>query len=110
MNNYKCPYDHDQPEFMLVWYEENFEKLLNERDELYWKTQEDEREINDLRDAVDEKKSQRDKAIEVATIIQGAYLRIGGTDAPFHKEPIIQQSFKDLAELKGMKYFGLEVS
>ena len=28
MNNYKCPYDHDQPEFRLEWYEENFEKLL----------------------------------------------------------------------------------
>ena len=28
MNNYKCPYDHDQLEFRLEWYEENFEKLL----------------------------------------------------------------------------------
>lgn len=50
MKTYKCPYDHDQPEFKLEWYEENFEKLINERDELYWKTQEDERVINELRD------------------------------------------------------------
>lgn len=64
MNKYKCPYDHDQSEFMLEWYEENFEKLINERDELYWKTQEDEREINELRDAVVEKKRQLTEAQE----------------------------------------------
>ena len=45
-----CPYNHDEPESRLEWFEENFEKLLDERDELYWKTQEDEREINELRD------------------------------------------------------------
>lgn len=33
MSKYKCPYDHDQPEFRLEWYEENFEKLMNERDD-----------------------------------------------------------------------------
>jgi hypothetical protein len=36
-----------------------------ERDALWVKTQEDEREINDLNDAVKEKKRQRDKAIEL---------------------------------------------
>ncbi|CAB5226253.1 hypothetical protein UFOVP760_32 [uncultured Caudovirales phage] len=169
MNNYKCPYDIDQPEFKLEWYEENFEKLLNERDEkedrikrtfedwaeddvmienmlepilgrefingdsycvpgivacveelvkrynelklekdsMWLKTQEDEREVNDLRDAVDEKKSQRDEAIKVATILQGAYLRIGGAEDKYHTSLIMQECFKRLADLKEMRFFGL---
>jgi hypothetical protein len=41
------------------------EKVQLERDALWVKTQEDEREINQLRDAVIEKKRQRDKAIEL---------------------------------------------
>jgi len=44
---------------------EKLEKVELERDALWVKTQEDEREINDLNDAVKEKKRQRDKAIEL---------------------------------------------
>jgi len=60
-----CPYDHDDPEFRLEWFEDRLEKVELERDALWVKTQEDEREINDLNDAVKEKKRQRDKAIEL---------------------------------------------
>ncbi len=42
------------------------EKVQLERDALWVKTQEDEREINQLRDAVKEKKRQRDEAIRIA--------------------------------------------
>ena len=44
---------------------EQFEALKLERDALWVKTQEDERIINDLNDAVREKKRQRDEAIEL---------------------------------------------
>ena len=60
-----CPYDYDDPEFRLEWFEDRLEKVELERDALWVKTQEDEREINDLNDAVKEKKRQRDKAIEL---------------------------------------------
>ena len=60
-----CPYDYDDPEFRLEWFEDRLEKVELERDALWVKTQEDEREINQLRDAVDEKKRQRDEAIEL---------------------------------------------
>jgi hypothetical protein len=60
-----CPYDYDDPEFRLEWFEDRLEKVEQERDALWVKTQEDEREINQLRDAVDEKKRQRDEAIEL---------------------------------------------
>jgi len=45
---------------------EQFEALKLERDALWIKTQQDEREINDLRGAVKEKKRQRDEAIRIA--------------------------------------------
>ena len=45
-----CPYDYDDPEFRLEWFEDRLEKVELERDALWVKTQEDEREINDLRD------------------------------------------------------------
>jgi len=61
-----CPYDYDDPEFRLEWFEDTLEKVELERDALWVKTQEDEREINQLRDAVDEKKRQRDEAIRIA--------------------------------------------
>ena len=60
-----CPYDYDDPEFRLEWFEDRLEKVELERDALWVKTQEDEREINQLRDAVKEKKRQRDEAIEL---------------------------------------------
>lgn len=60
-----CPYDYDNPEFRLEWFEDRLEKVELERDALWVKTQEDERIINDLNDAVKEKKRQRDKAIEL---------------------------------------------
>jgi seryl-tRNA synthetase len=44
---------------------EQFEALKLERDALWVKTQEDERIINELNDAVKEKKRQRDEAIEL---------------------------------------------
>jgi|GEM_PF-5775410 len=45
---------------------EQFDALKLERDALWVKTQEDEREINQLRDAVKEKAEQRDKALLIA--------------------------------------------
>jgi hypothetical protein len=85
-----CPYNHNDPESRFVWLEEKLEtvklerdmlehkawdlekyltkkleELKLERDALWVKTQEDEREINQLRDAIDEKKRQRDEAIEL---------------------------------------------
>jgi len=45
-----CPYDYDDPEFRLEWFEDILEKVELERDALWVKTQEDEREINQLRD------------------------------------------------------------
>jgi hypothetical protein len=60
-----CPYDYDDPEFRLEWFEDRLEKVELERDALWVKTQEDERIINDLNDAVTEKKRQRDEAIEL---------------------------------------------
>lgn len=170
MNNYKCPYDIDQPEFRLEWYEENFEKLLNERDEkedfikrtfedwaeddvmienilepilgrdfingdsycvpgivacveelvkkynelklekdsLWLKTQEDEREINDLRDAVDEKRIQRNDAIQVANIFMKAYMRLGGRTDPYCTSLLYEEAFKKLNELKEVQFFGMK--
>jgi len=46
-------------------YIEELEEVKLERDALWVKTQEDERIINDLNDAVKEKKRQRDEAIEL---------------------------------------------
>jgi spore coat polysaccharide biosynthesis protein SpsF (cytidylyltransferase family) len=60
-----CPYDDDQIEFKLEWYEEKFEKLKLERDALWVKTQEDERIINELRDAINEKNRWKEAALVV---------------------------------------------
>jgi hypothetical protein len=60
-NKKNCPYDYDDPEFRLEWFEDRLEKVELERDALWVKTQEDEREINDLRDAVNQwKKLKKD--------------------------------------------------
>ena len=56
---------------------------------------------------VNKLKQQRDDAIKIATIFQGAYLRIGGADDPYYSSLIMQECFKCLAELKGMRYYGL---
>ena len=61
-----CPYNYDEPEFRLEWFEEKFEKLKLERDALWVKTQEDERIINDLRDAVNQKLIQRTELLAIA--------------------------------------------
>jgi hypothetical protein len=65
MNDINCPYDDNQIEFKLEWYEEKFEKLLIERDALWVKTQEDERIINELRDAINEKNRWKEAALVV---------------------------------------------
>ena len=59
-----CP-DVDWTETEVYELREQLEALKLERDALWVKTQEDERIINDLNDAVKEKKRQRDEAIEL---------------------------------------------
>ena len=61
-----CPYDYDDPEFRLEWFEDRLEKVELERDTLWVKTQEDEREINQLRDVVNEKLIQRTELLWIA--------------------------------------------
>ena len=56
-----CPYDYDDPEFRLEWFEDRLEKVELERDALWVKTQEDEREINDLRDINNELRDEVEK-------------------------------------------------
>ena len=60
-----CPYNYDEPESRLEWFEKELEKLLIERDALWVKTQEDERIINELRDAINEKNRWKEAALEV---------------------------------------------
>jgi len=65
-NNMKvCPYDYDDPEFRLEWFEDRLEKVELERDALWVKTQEDEREINDLRDANKQLRQWKEEALKV---------------------------------------------
>ena len=79
-----------------------------ERDALWVKTQEDEREINQLRDAVKEKTEQRDEAIRLATLFQTLYLRLGKAEDEHYNTLMVQGAAKSLAELKGLKFFGEE--
>ena len=60
-----CPYNYDEPESRLEWFEKELEKLLIERDALWVKTQEDERIINELRDAINEKNRWKEAALVV---------------------------------------------
>ena len=60
-----CPYDYDDPEFRLEWFEDRLEKVELERDALWVKTQEDEREINDLRDVNNELRQWKEEALKV---------------------------------------------
>jgi len=87
---------------------EQFEALKLERDALWIKTQEDEREINQLRDAVKEKTEQRDEAIRLATLFQTLYLRLGKAEDEHYNTLMVQGAAKSLAELKGLKFFGKE--
>lgn len=103
-----CPYDYDDPEFRLEWFEDRLEKVELERDALWVKTQEDERIINDLRDAVDEKTEQRDEAIRLASLFQALYLRLGKAEDEFYSTFIVKKGAESLANLKGLKYFGEE--
>ena len=84
------------------------EKVQLERDALWVKTQEDERVINDLRGAVDEKKRQRDEAIRLATLFQALYLRYGKAEDESYSTLLVKKGFESLANLKGLKYFGEE--
>ena len=85
-----------------------FEALKLERDALWVKTQEDEREINQLRDAVKEKTEQRDEAIRLATLFQALYLRYGKAEDESFNTIMVKQAAKSLANLKGLKFFGKE--
>ena len=60
-----CPYNYDEPESRLEWFEKELEKLLIERDALWVKTQEDEIIINELRDAINEKNRWKEAALVV---------------------------------------------
>ena len=60
-----CPYNYDEPESRLEWFEVRLAELQFEKDALWVKTQEDEREINQLRDAVDEKNKWKEEALVV---------------------------------------------
>jgi len=89
------------------------EKVQLERDALWVKTQEDERIINDLNDAVKEKTEQRDEAIRLATLFQALYLRYGKAEDEAYSTLLVKKGFESLANLKGLRYFGeeeLEVS
>ena len=79
-----------------------------ERDALWVKTQEDERIINDLRDAVKEKTEQRDEAIRLATLFQALYLRYGKAEDESYSTLLVKKGFESLANLKGLGYFGKE--
>ena len=79
-----------------------------ERDALWVKTQEDERIINDLRDAVKEKTEQRDEAIRLATLFQALYLRYGKAEDESYSTLLVKKGFESLANLKGLGYFGEE--
>ena len=69
-----CPYNYDEPESRLEWFEDRLEfvKRYNdlelERDALWVKTQEDERIINELRDAINEKNRWKEAALVVMSI------------------------------------------
>jgi hypothetical protein len=82
------------------------EEVKLKRDALWVKTQEDEREINDLRDAVDEKQRQRDEAIRLATLFQALYLRYGKAEDESYSTLLVKKGFESLANLKGLRYFG----
>jgi hypothetical protein len=77
-----------------------------ERDALWVKTQEDERIINDLNDAVKEKTEQRDEAIRLATLFQALYLRYGKAEDESYSTLLVRKGFESLANLKGLRYFG----
>ena len=79
-----------------------------ERDALWVKTQEDERIINDLNDAVKEKTEQRDEAIRLATLFQALYLRYGKAEDESYSTLLVKKGFESLANLKGLRYFGEE--
>jgi hypothetical protein len=73
-----CPYDYDDdPEFRLEWFEDRLEKVELERDALWVKTQEDEREINDLRDANNELRKKLDNLILEQLTEQAQELKMG---------------------------------
>jgi len=104
-----------------------------ERDALWVKTQEDEREINDLRDINNELRKeleklkelhtlnfmsdmlpmeklqkQRDEAIRLATLFQALYLRYGKAEDESYSTLLVKKGFESLANLKGLGYFGEE--
>ena len=101
-----------------------------ERDALWVKTQEDEREINDLRDINNELRKeleklkelhtlnfmsdmlpmeklqkQRDEAIRLATLFQALYLRYGKAEDESYSTLLVKKGFESLANLKGLGYF-----
>jgi hypothetical protein len=63
--NMNCPYDYDDPEFRLEWFEDRLEKVELEKDALWIKTQEDERIINDLRDVNKQLRQWKEEALVV---------------------------------------------
>lgn len=72
-----CPYDYDDPEFRLEWFEDKLEKVELERDALWVKTQEDEREINQLLDSNKERLIQRTQLLEIAEELAGYIINKG---------------------------------
>jgi hypothetical protein len=63
-----CPYNYDEPKSRLECFEVRLAELQLERDALWVKTQEDERIINDLRDAINEKNRWKKAALVVMSI------------------------------------------
>jgi hypothetical protein len=63
-----CPYNYDEPEFRLEWFEVRLAELQLEKDALWVKTQEDEREINDLRDVNKQLREEIEKLKELHTL------------------------------------------
>ena len=50
MNDMNCPYNYDEPEFRLEWFEDRLEKVQLEFDDMEARYLQLERECNDLRD------------------------------------------------------------
>ena len=65
-NNMKvCPYDYDNPEFRLEWFEDRLEKVELERDSLEAKVWELERMLNEQEDVNKQLRQWKEEALKV---------------------------------------------
>ena len=64
-NNMNCPYDYDNPEFRLEWFEDRLEKVELERDSLEAKVWELERMLNEQEDVNKQLRQWKEEALKV---------------------------------------------